>query len=86
MLASTVLVHRPSTWHLRHAGDLVAVTLAMEQPGSNWCGIQRGTVLGPDTSSDRWAAQHHCGLRQKVTNQGSGITRIAGYKSRTRLG
>ncbi len=35
------------------AGDLVAVTLAMEQAGSDWCGIQRGTVLGPATGGNR---------------------------------
>ncbi len=34
----------------------MAVTLAMEQPGSDWCGIQRGSVLGPTTGGDR------CGL------------------------
>lgn len=37
------------------AGDLVAVTLAVEQPGSEWCGILRGALIGADTGSDRSA-------------------------------
>ena len=57
VLALLRRVH-PETLTSTAAGDLVAVTLAMEQPGSDWCGIQRGTVLGPTTGGDRCAAQH----------------------------
>ncbi|CAD7703200.1 unnamed protein product [Ostreobium quekettii] len=31
-------------------GDRVAVCIALERPGSDWCGITRGTVLGSDHS------------------------------------
>ena len=60
---------------LSNAGDLVAVTLAIERPGSDWCGIQRGTVLGPTTGGDRRVAMeartsvaHATDLRCKSLN------------------
>ena len=35
------------------AGDLVAVTVAVELPGSEWCGVLRGSLIGPGTGTDR---------------------------------
>ena len=41
------------------AGDLVGVSVACEMPGSRWCGIARGAVVGPTsraTPSPLWGA------------------------------
>lgn len=52
-ISNTALVSH--SWE-ESAGDLVAVTVAVELPGSEWCGIKRGSLLGPSTGADRSAS------------------------------
>lgn len=41
-------------------GDLVAVSVAVEKPGSQWCGITRGTILDSKHNARQQAGDRSC--------------------------
>lgn len=54
---------RASHLSVESEGDLVAVTVAVELPGSEWCGVNRGSLVGPSTGADRSASRQPFSLQ-----------------------